>query len=117
MTATHQFSTLGILAAFGSGCVVGVLTARWIWFPQQNNVAAALRELKEEVSNLRQVIHLELSRRRSGTPNHSGEEASEYVSAQEDENGSENGDETFLNLFPVNSMRCGCDRRRVMRLV
>ena len=102
MTAYQwQFTTLGILAGFSTGCVVGVLTSRWVWLSQQNNVAVALRELKEEVSGLSQAIRLELSGRRSHTPNQSGEGTSEYVSAQEDD--SENGDESFLNLFPVNS--------------
>lgn len=105
MTAYQwQFSTctLGVLAGFGTGCVVGVLAARWVWRSQQSSVAVALRELKEEVSSLSRVVHLEFSRRHSHTPNQSGEGTSEYVSAQEDD--SENGDESFFNLFPVNSL-------------
>lgn len=111
MTAYQwQFTTLGILAGFGTGCVVGVLAGRWVWRYQQSSVAVALRELKEEVSSLSRVVHLELSRR-SRTPNQSGEGTSEYVSAQEDDNDSESGDESFPNLFPVNSLtRWMCNR-------
>lgn len=110
---THQwqFTALGILAGFGTGCVVGVLAGRWVWYSRQDDVSTALRELREELSNLSRVVRLELRQRRSSrTPNQSGEGTSEYVSAQEDENDSESGEESFFNPFPVNNSTSSRDK-------